>query len=444
MSFADGTRKRTLSNFLSLSVLQLGNYVLPMITLPIISRIIGPENYGAINYAFAFVGYFIMFINAGFDLYGTRLIVSYNGDQEKISQLFSKITFAKTYSLLIATVAFSIAVVAIPQVREYWLVHVFTYLMCVGWVLNPSWFYNGMQDAKRYAMFSFVSKVLFSVAVVLMVREKGDYLYHPLITSVAHILVSYISFRWAIKKFNVRLVWVKFKDVIQTLKENSNLSLTWWITNQSSSSGIIIAGFLISAAALGNYSAALRMVMIVLSVVSMPLNTVLFPVIGKSFSSGKSEGLEQVNRIFPYLFILAGAMCLGTWLVAEPLMLLFFGDQFADSIPLLKIMSLVLLFSTINGAFGQQVMLNLKKDKAYTRFILGGFLLNIMLLVLLIPVYGAMGAAIAWPASELVVFCCYLVYFRRQNLRVFQYEYYRPNFIVSNAAKLLSIRKKAL
>lgn len=446
MNAAAGSRKKTLVNFLSLSILQIGNYVLPMITLPIISRIIGPENYGAVNYAFAFAGYFILFINAGFDLYGTRQIISYQGDKEKIQRLFSRITFAKLYISVVATIIFVACLFSIEQLRNEKLVNIFTYIMCLGWIVNPSWLYNGMQDSRRYAVFSFFSKLLFSIAVVLLVTERSDYIYHPLITSIAHILVSFISFYYAIKKYNLKFNFAGWKEVKQTLKENRTLSLIWWISNQASSTGIIVAGFLLTATDIGYYSAALRMVIIIQSIVSMPLNTVLFPYIGEAFVQGYDNGIRRVHKAFPYLVMISVAMALGTLLVADPLILLFFGREFASAGTLLQISSLALMFGTINTALGQQVMLNLRKDATHIRFLVAGFVLNVVLLVVFIKFYGTIGAAVAWPVAEILLFFGYIAYFRSQGVRVFDQHYYKPGLIINDLLRFFKsygMKKKA-
>lgn len=442
MNAASGSRKRTLVNFLSLSILQIGNYVLPMITLPIISRVIGPGNYGAVNYAFAFAGYFILFINAGFDLYGTRQIIGYKGDKEKIQRLFSRITFAKLYLTLVATVIFLVCLFSIRQLREEALVNIFTYIMCLGWIVNPSWLYNGMQDSRRYAVFSFVSKLLFSVAVVLVVTERSDYIYHPLITSIAHILVSFISFWFALRKYALKFSFSGWKEVRQTLKENRTLSLIWWISNQASSTGIIVAGFLLTTAEVGFYSAALRMIIIIQSIVSMPLNTVLFPYIGEAFGQGYDQGIRRVNKAFPYLVMVAFAMAAGTMILADPLILVFFGSEFETAGLLLKVSAVALLFSTINAALGQQVMLNLRKDAMHIRFLVAGFVLNVVLLLLFIRLYGTLGAAIAWPVAELVILVGYLVYFRTQGVKVFDYQYYKPGLIINDLLNFFRDRAK--
>ena len=63
-----------LKNIFSLGSVQLVNYVFPLITVPYVSRIIGPDSYGIINYATAFIAYFTLLIGYGFDLTGTRKI----------------------------------------------------------------------------------------------------------------------------------------------------------------------------------------------------------------------------------------------------------------------------------------------------------------------------------------------------------------------------------
>jgi PST family polysaccharide transporter len=203
----------------------------------------------------------------------------------------------------------------------------------------------------------------------------------------------------------------------------------------------VVAGFLLTTAAVGYYSAALRLIIIVQSIVSMPLNTVLFPYIGQAFSKSYSDGITRVNKTFPYLVIIALVMGMGTVIIAKPLILLFFGSEFAQSIFLLKILAVALFFSTINAALGQQVMLNLKKDAVQIRFITAGFLLNLLFLLLFTSSYGTTGAAIAWPASELLIFIGYFIYFKSHSIRIVDVSYYHPRAIFSDVTKM--IRSKA-
>lgn len=244
------------------------------------------------------------------------------------------------------------------------------------------------------------------------------------------------------KKYGLKFSAAGWKEVKQTLKENRTLSLIWWISNQASSTGIIVAGFLLTTTEVGFYSAALRMIIIIQSIVSMPLNTVLFPYIGEAFGQGYDQGIRRVNKTFPYLVMVAFGMAAGTMILADPLILVFFGREFETAGLLLKVSAVALLFSTINAALGQQVMLNLRKDAMHIRFLVAGFVLNVVLLVLFIRLYGSLGAAIAWPAAELVIFAGYLFYFRTQGVKVFDYQYYKPGLIINELLGFIRDRSR--
>lgn len=434
-----GTGKRTLINFFSSSALQLGNYVLPMITLPIISRIIGPEKYGIINYAYAFVGYFVLFINAGFDLYGTRKIIAYNGNKTAINGLFSRILLAKTFLLCISSIAFAICIYSIPQLRADISVSLFTFLLCIGWVFNPSWFYNGVQDSRKYAMFSFTSKLLFSIAVILVIQHQKDYIYQPLLMGGAHVLISGVSLLYALRRYDIKLKLMPWERIKRTIKENKHLAVIWWLTNQSSSTNIIIAGFFLSSLSLGVFSSSLRIIIIIQTIIAMPMNIVLFPYIGEAFVSSHQDGMTRANKAFPYIFMIASGMFLATFLLAEPIILLFYGSQFHGAVSLLRISSAVLFFSTLNTAFGQQVLLNLKSEKVYLKFIISSFFLNICLLLSLSALFGVTGAAVAWALSEAIIFAGYFVYFNKHKINIPLKQYFTATYLLNNVSNLFKL-----
>ncbi|RYD99740.1 MAG: flippase [Sphingobacteriales bacterium] len=434
-------KNRTLVNFLSLSLLQIGNYVLPIVTLPIISRIIGPENYGLINYIFAYVYYFVLFINAGFDVYGIRAIIGKQDDPEAVNAIVSRIMVAKFYIMAACAIVFAIIIAFVSQLTQEKLVCLFAFLYCLGWVINPSWVYHAMQETKKFAIFSFFAKLAFSVAIVVVVRERSDYIYHPLITSLAHVGVSFFSLRYALRRYGIRLNWSGLKQVKETLLDIRHISVMELIRNQAHLTNIILTGTLLSIHDTGLYTAGLRTVIIAQTIVSMPLNTVLFPYIGRAFLGSEEEGMDRVRRILPYVFALTILMSLCTLIFAEPAIAFIFGKEFSSAVNLLRVFSFGLLFSNLNYALGQQVMLNLKKEAPYVRFLVVGLIFNIVLLFVLAKPFGVLGAALCWPLAELLVFGLLLGYFRSRSISLFNPEYCRPRVFYLNALKLMPFHK---
>ncbi len=184
VGIAKPTMKRFAVNVASLFSVQIANFLLPLLTVPYVVRIIGPDKLGLLNFSQAYVTYFSLLINYGFDMAAVRAIAANRQDQAATNRIFSQVLAGKALLWVVSTVIFTAVTLGSPEFRGHLLLHVCTYLVCIGTVLSPFWLYQAMEDLGRVAIFNLAVKLVFSLSVFLLIRHADDYLYQNLAISV--------------------------------------------------------------------------------------------------------------------------------------------------------------------------------------------------------------------------------------------------------------------
>ena len=134
-------KNRVFENFISLGALQIFSYVIPLITLPYLSRVLGVEKFGLVFFAMAFVEYFRVLTDYGFNLSATREIAVNRHNQNNLSNIFNSVTVVKFLLLIISFGILLLSLAFIPKLHDEWLVFMLSFLMVVGNAIYPFWFF---------------------------------------------------------------------------------------------------------------------------------------------------------------------------------------------------------------------------------------------------------------------------------------------------------------
>lgn len=419
-------KKNLVKNILSLSVVQVANYVLPLISVPIIVRIIGPGRYGIINYYNSFALYFTLLINYGFDYSATRFVAVDKENVTRRNEHFSKVLFAKAILFLFSALIFSVAILFISKSPAETRVGYYTFLITVGWVLSPNWFFQGIQRLTQVAAFNFLTRLIFTAMVLVIIRRQSDYLWQPLVLSLTQIVVSVVSLLYAREKFGLKWMPVAPAAALRLLWEDKMIFFSMLATNLYTDTNIVILGLFESRADVGYFSAAWKLLFVFLVLLSLPLSQALFPYIAEFFARDIQRGIEQIKKILALVIYISVGMSVVLFFSAEPLIYGFYGRQFGPAIFVFRVLTLVPALSFINTILGLQTMLNLRMDRAYFLIIFSGGVFSVIFNLIIVNLYGYKGCAWSWIIAELIIATAMDCYLRTKGYKLFTAKYFSP------------------
>lgn len=410
----------------SLGLVQVANYVFPFITVPIVSRIIGPDKFGVLSFASSFVTYFTLLINFGFDLSATRAIAANRNNVEERNKVFNQVVTAKILLFSISLVLFVIALFTVPQLRDEKQVAIFSFFLCFSWVITPNWLYQGMQELSRVAMFNMVTKVIFTVIILLVIKEKSDYVWQPLAISIAQIIVGIYSFLYAIRRYKISLRLTRLQPVMELLWKEKVIFFSMVVINLYTTTNVVLLGFLQSHEQVGFYSAGYRIIVIIQSLISIPLSQAMFPFIGSAFSQSRERGLEVVKQMLPVVTFLTFSAAFVLWLFGPIVIIMLYGHKFEPSIMVFRILAFVPVVIGWSNMFGIQTMINLKMDKVFFRITALGAVSSILLNFLFVTRFGFVGTAMSWVLTEILIVLCMYFVLAKHGINIVDKRYFSP------------------
>lgn len=388
-------------NVASLGLVQLANYIIPILIVPFVVRALGVELFGKASYAQNIISYLTIIVNYGFEYSASQDVAIHRDSKQKIKIIFWTVVHFKIFLLAISFVALTVLYFVFSKVNEEPRLYVYTALLNVGVVLFPTWFFQGIEKMENMASFNFAIKALGATLVILLVSSPSDYQNYVLILSMSYVVVGVISFFYVIEKYDLRNNDKKDKELSRkVVRKGFPIFLNNIFVSSYTVAGMTVVGIYLSDMEIGLYAGVSKAVIAVMMLTSMPINLALFPVMSRKFHESKSEGWAFFKKSLLWVAACGAMVSISLFLFAPFVVNTFLGKEFVSAIPLLRLSSplplLVVTASvlTVQGLYGMQM----QKYAPFVGFFLGAF--SISLNLFLVPRLGVSGAIIAWLSSQ--------------------------------------------
>lgn len=403
-------------NFTSLSILQITNYLFPLITLPYLVRILGPEKYGLVNFAMAFTAYFVTICDYGFNLSVTKQISIFRNDKLKINEIFSSVIVLKILFGILSAIILLAITFSFTRFSADADVFLLSFGIVIGNILFPVWFYQGIENMKFITIITFFSRLIGTVMIFLIINGINDYPKLVMIYSSVSILIGILGLTIAIKKFNVSLFIPKLSFLSFQFKEGFQIFISTTAINLYTTSNIFLLGILINDNAVGYFAAADKIRIAAQSILPT-ISQSVFPYVNKLLIESYDKFVTFNKNLLKYQTILSFFISLILFLFAEEIVLLLLGERFSESIWVLKILAILPLLSSFTTIFTTNMLIPLNQKNDFMKTFLAAGIISLVSAFILVPLYEQYGTAMAFVLAEITAaFLSFLFVNRKLNL----------------------------
>jgi len=391
--------RRLARNITWISLEEMLIRVIGLATAIYLARVLTPAAYGALGLALAIVGIFSTLVQAGTGSYATRITAL---NPASVPGTYARITGMR---LTGAGVAITFLVLLAPILSRTFSFSAGLLILCSFLLLRPAlavfWAFRGLDRMHVNTVAGVAEKIIAFTGLVLLVKGQGnDLLWVPVLEVVAALaMVWWLRMRLA-QTYPGLSIAFRFKDWPEVSRESLPLGLAAFLGSVYLHGAILLLGWLDTPESAADFLVAQKL-MLTMAILLQVINSSAFPTASRLLSNDRSGALGLLSSLLRYYLVIIIPATLLLTLYANEVLALFFGAAYSNSGPVLIVLLAALPFLAISHSL--TVLLRaLPKPRAVLAGRIVSTLTLFLLALILIPRFGAAGAAAAVVASEAV------------------------------------------
>ncbi|MGU8484215.1 flippase [Clostridium perfringens] len=386
-------------NFFYNIIYQIFIILLPIITVPYVSRVLGPKGIGLYSYTASYSQYFILFGMIGISLYGNRQIAYNKKSKKELSKEFWNIYTLQFLTTTLSFVLYMIIFVLINKEDKF--LYFIQSISIFTTIFDISWFFIGYEDMKSVVLKNTIIKILGVIFIFIFIRKETDVIKYTFIMVISNFLgqvIMWFNLKGKIFRYNINI-----KESLYHLKPALSLFVSQLAIQIYTVLDKTMLGRMTGVYEVGLYENSQKTIKLALTLITS-LGVVMLPRMSTLHSQGKKEEFNKlIYKAFSFVNFMAFPMVLGLIAVSNTFSLWFYGESFNGIGFLLKIGSMLMIFIGWSNILGIQVMLPMKKEKQFTISVAIGAVVNFILNLFLIRQFQASGTTLASVIAEFSV-----------------------------------------
>lgn len=394
-------------------LLTFSNYIIGFVTFPYITRVLGPANFGLVNFALNTVDYFLLFATMGIATIGTREIAAARNDKAKLDSAFSKILGVNLTFTVITLLIYFLSILLIPKLYENRELLYVGSAKIIFTAFAVEWFFTGIENFRYITYRSLSIKLLYVASVFIFVKNQSDYKLYFLLTILSIVLNSIINFIYARRfvSWNIQEAGSKIY-----IKQNLRLGIYAIMTSMYMTFNVMYLGLVSTDAEVGLYSSAVKLYYVAVSLFSA-FTQVMMPRVSSLLSEGNRKAINTyMHKSFSLVFIISLPLIIISEFFAPVFINIMSGPGYEMAVIPMRILMPALFCVWISQVIAIQAFVPMHKDNVLLIASLAGGILAIIINVILTPKMASVGTALTLLICEITVTLIYIFTCKAKHL----------------------------
>lgn len=385
-------------NIALLFLVKASGFVLPLLTLPFLARVLGPEELGVVVVAQSMALLFGVVVEYGFSLSATRDIARHRGDPVQVAELVCRVHSAK---VMLSVVALALALLAarfVPGMGNMtFALGAWAYATVIGF--SPAWFFQGMESLRLMSVMDIAGKAA-SVALIYMCVGSDGAEHVLFLQSLGPAVAVALSMVWMYRSVDFRAPRVT--QALWGLKEGGSMFIFRAAISLYTLANVFVLGLFVGPVQVAYFAGAEKLVRGAASAIG-PVSQAIYPRVARLVVEDRQASIRLVQRTLLWMGTVTFAGAVFACLVSPQVTRLFFGPGYEPVAGMLRGLVWIVPLIAVGNVLGIQWMLALKMDREFNVAVICAGVVNLIAAACLARSWGATGMVAASVLSEAVV-----------------------------------------
>lgn len=407
------------TNFAYNLILTLSGYLFTFITFPYVSRVLGVDNIGAVNFVDSIINYFVLFSMLGVGTVGIREIAKYKDNKDDLQESFRDIFLINFFFTGIAILILVCLIFFVPKFEIH------SHLLFIGIIKLMfnfcliEWFFTGIENFKFITVRSTIIKLIYVISVLLLVKNRSDFEIYYFLTCLVVVINAVLNWSYLLRIIKFKIKGFNHKRYVKSITVMGSYMI---LTSMYVHLNVAYLGFVWDEKEVGYYTTATKLYTLLLSVFTA-FTAVMLPRMTTLLVDGKiKEFQDKIIQSFNFLILFSFPIIVFTTVFAYDIILLLAGKEYLGAVAPMQIIMPLLIIIGIEQILVIQILMPLKKDKTIMWNSLFGGVLGVILNIVLVHYFKSIGSAVVWLFCETLILTLSLFYAKKSIEFTFPYK----------------------